>query len=272
MMALLSIVDRIFELSFRLLRPLPLFAILIVFAVLTAVLTLVVVRWTSDQKAIRRVKDRMGAHVLEVRMFSDQPGVVLRAYLALLGNTALYLRHSLRPLLVLAIPLLLLFTQLEAYFGYAPVAPGDDFLVRVTFESADSLADSALCLPPGLVLVAPPVHIPRERQVDWRLNIVEPGTYDLRLVLPGSEYAKRVVAGGGLARIVPERGRGGVWQRLIHPGESPLPLASSVEKIEVQYPVRVFHLGSWEIEWIVPYIAATLVAALLLKGALRTEI
>ena len=108
MRVFLDIVDRLFELSFQLLRPLPLIAVLSVFALLTAVLTLVVVRSTSDQKAIRRVKDRMGAHVLEVRLFSDQPGVVLRAYLSLLGNTVLYLRHSLRPFFVLAIPLLLL--------------------------------------------------------------------------------------------------------------------------------------------------------------------
>ena len=272
MRVFLDIVDQIFELSFQLLRPLPLIAVLSVFAVLTAVLTLVVVRWTSDQKAIRRVKDRMGAHVLEVRLFSDQPGVVLRAYLSLLGNTVLYLRHSLRPFVILAIPLLLLFAQLEAYLGRTPVPLGRDFLVRVTFQNGDSLADSVLRLPSGLVLVAPPVHIPLERQVDWRVNAEQLGTYDLRLVLPGSEYSKRVVAGGGLARIVPERERGGLWQRLINPGESPLPRESSVEKIEVQYPVRVFHLGSWEIEWLVPFLALTLAAALLLKGTLRTEI
>lgn len=272
MTAFLSMVDQIFDLSFRLLRPLPLFAVLSVFAVLTAVLTLLVVRWTSDQKAIRRVKDRMGAHVLEVRLFPDQPGVVLRAYLTLLGNTALYLRHSLRPLIVLAIPLLLLFTQLEAYFGRTPVALGDDFLVRATFQNADSLADSALRLPAGLVLVAPPVHIPSERQVDWRLKAEQSGTYDLRLVVQGNEYSKRVVAGSGLTRILSERGRGGLWQRLINPGEPPLPRSALVEQIEVQYPVRVFHLRTWEIEWIVPYIVLTLAAALLLKGTLRTEI
>ncbi|HXP23222.1 MAG TPA: hypothetical protein VN807_03745 [Candidatus Sulfotelmatobacter sp.] len=272
MRVFLDIVDRIFELSFQLLGPLPLFAVLSVFAVLTAVVTLVVVRWTSDQKAIRRVKDRMGAHVLEVRLFADQPGVVLRAYLSLLGNTVLYLRHSLRPFFVLAIPLLLLFTQLEAYLGRTPVPLGRDFLVRVTFENRDSLEDPVLRLPRGLVLVAPPVHIPLERQVDYRLNAEQLGTYDLRLVLPGSEYSKRVVAGGGLRRIVPDRERGGWWRRLTSPGESPLPRESSVEKIEVEYPVRVFHLGSWEIEWLVPFIALTLAAALLLKGTVRTEI
>ena len=61
-------IDRAFDLSFRLMRVLPPLAVLAVFSVLTAVLSLLAVRWTSDQKAIRRVKNLMGAHLLEVRL------------------------------------------------------------------------------------------------------------------------------------------------------------------------------------------------------------
>lgn len=272
MTALLSMVDKFVDLLFRVMRPLPAIVVLGVFAILTAVLTLLVVRWTSDQKAIRRVKDRMGAHVLEVRLFSDQPGVVLRAYFTLLGNTFLYLRHSLRPLVVLALPLLLLVAQLEAYFGHRPVDLGQDFLIRATFRNLDSAANCVLRLPSGLELMAPPVHIPSERQVDWRLKAEKPGTYDVRLALPGREYSKRIVAGGGLTRVVSERARGGLWRQIVNTGEPLLPRAGLVEQIEVQYPVRVFHIRAWEIEWLVPYIVLTLVAALLLKGTLRTEI
>jgi hypothetical protein len=272
MTALLSWIDHLFDLSFRVMRPLPSFVVLAVFSVFTAVISLLVVRWTSDQKAIRRVKDLMGAHVLEVRLFPDQLMVVLRAYLTLFGNTLLYLRYALVPLLVLSVPLLILFAQLEAYFGRAPVEPGHDFLVRATFQTVDSLADPVLRLPPGLVQSAPPVHIPSEREVDWRVKAEQPGTYDLHLVLQGSEFSKRVVAESGLTRIVSERERGSVWQQIINPGEPPLPRAGLVERIAIQYAPRVFHFRTWEIEWLVPYLVLTLAAALLLKGTLRTEL
>lgn len=272
MTILLSWIDQVFDLSFRLMRPLPSFVVLAVFSVFTAVISLLTVRWTSDQKAIRRVKDLMGAHVLEVRLFPDQLSVVLRAYLALLGNTLLYLRYALVPLLVLSVPLLILFAQLEAYFGRAPVEPGHDFLVRATFLTVDSLADPVLRLPPGLVQSAPPVHIPSEREVDWRVKAEQPGTYDIHLVSQGSAFSKRVVAESGLARIVSERERGSVWQQIIHPGEPPLPRAGWVEQIAIQYAPRVFHVRTWEIEWLVPYLVLTLAAALLLKGTLRTEL
>jgi hypothetical protein len=272
MTTLLSWIDQVFDLSFRLMRPLPSFVVLAVFSVFTAVISLLAVRWTSDQKAIRRVKDLMGAHVLEVRLFPDQLSVVLRAYLTLFGNTLLYLRYALVPLLVLSVPLLILFAQLEAYFGRAPVEPGQDFLVRATFQTVDSLEDPVLRLPPGLVQSAPPVHIPSEREVDWRVKAEQPGTYDIHLVLQGSEFSKRVVAESGLTRIVSERERGSVWQQIINPGEPPLPRAGLVEQIAIQYAPRVFHFRTWEIEWLVPYLVLTLAAALLLKGTLRTEL
>lgn len=272
MTTLLSRINKIFDLLFRLMRPLPSFVVLAVFSVLTAVISLLAVRWTSDQKAIRRVKDLMGAHVLAVRLFPEQLRVVLRAYLALFGNTLLYLRYALVPLLVLSVPLLILFVQLESYFGRAPVEPAHDFLVHARFQTVDSLTSPVLRLPPGLVQSAPPVHIPSEREVDWRLKAEQPGTYDIHLIVQGNEYSKQVVAESGLARIVPERERGSMWQEIINPGEPPLPRAGSVEQIAIEYVPRVFHFRKWEIEWLVPYLVLTLTAALLLKGALKTEL
>lgn len=272
MTALLSGIDRTFDFLFWLMRLLPPFAVLAVFSAGTAIFALLVVRWTSDQKAIRRVKDRIGAHVLEVRLFPDQLRVVLRAYLSLFGNTLLYLRHSLRPLLFLTLPLLLLFVQLEGYFGRAPVPVGRDFLVRVTLRKADAPLEASLKLPPGLAQQAPPVRIASEREVDWRLKAERPGIQEIRLRAGESEAVKQFVAGDGFMRITPARASGGFWTRMINPGEAALPAAGAVEKIEIEYPVRVFHLGGWEVDWLVPYLALTLVAALLLKGVLRTEI
>src|ERR1700758_3560286 len=228
MATLLSMIDRAFDLSFRLMRVLPPLAVLAVFSVLTAVLSLLAVRWTSDQKAIRRVKNLMGAHLLEVRLFPDQLGVVLRAYLALFGNTFLYLRYALVPLLVLSVPLVILFAQMESYFGYTPVEARRDFLIFTTFQTADSLTDASLLLPPGLVQSAPPVHILSEREVDWRVRAEQPGTYDIRVRLRGSDFSKRIVAGSGLTRVVSEREQGSAWRQLIDPGEPPLPRAGLV--------------------------------------------
>jgi len=266
-------IDQLFDLVFRLLKPLPALLILAVFSILTAVLSLVVIRWTSNQRAIRRTKNLIGAHFLEVRLFSDQPHVVLRAYFRLLGGICLYLRHVMVPVLVLAVPLLLILGQLEDRFEHAPVAPNRDFLLSANFRSADSVENASLRLPDGLAETAPAVHIPSEREVDWRVQGSEPGSYEIQIALRGSEVSKRVVIGSDdTGAIVPERVAGGLWQHMISPREFPLPRGGFVERIRIQYPLRSFGVGPWKVGWIPLYAVFTLVAALLLRGALRTEI
>lgn len=265
-------IDRAFDFFFRLTRPLPPLIVLAIFSLFTALASLTVLRWISNQKAIRRTKDLLAAHVLEVRLFSDQPRVVLRAYFSLIGTMLLYLRYALMPLLVLALPLLLLFGQLALRFEHAPLESGRDFLMTANFQTRGSLATAVLKLPPEVVEAAPPVHIPLQREIDWELMGQQPGIYDIRLVSEGREFSKRVVIGTELAQLAAERTRGGLWQRITNPGELPLPPDSVVDHIRVEYPERLFPFGTWRVEWFLPYVVLTLVSALLLKRVLRVEI
>src|SRR2546422_8579963 len=86
MTGFLALVNHLFDIlvwPFRSLHP---FYSLTVFSLLTTVFTLIVFRYASDQPAMRRVKDRLQAHVLEVRLFPDQLPVVLWAYSRLLAG------------------------------------------------------------------------------------------------------------------------------------------------------------------------------------------
>src|SRR3989442_13909117 len=98
MTGFLALVNHMFDIlvwPFRSLHP---FYSLTVFSLLTTVFTLVVFRYASNQPAMRRVKDRLQAHVLEVRLFPDQLPVFLRAALRLLVGGRFFLRHSLNRL------------------------------------------------------------------------------------------------------------------------------------------------------------------------------
>jgi len=269
---LLHGIDRLFDLFFRLMKPLPALAVLTVFAILTAAFSLVIVRWTSNQKAIRKIKDSIGAHVLEVRLFSDQPRVVLRAYVGLLRSLSGYLLCALPPALVLTLPLLLIFGQLEDRFENSPVTPGFDFLVSASLGSGDSLPDVALRLPPDLYQTAPAVRIAPEREIDWRIQAKRSGVFDLHLVLQGQEISKRVVVGSAASSIAPRRVVGNVLQQIMSPSEPPLPHGGSVQQIQIQYPARLFDVGPWRVGWIAPYVVLTIIAALLLRKPLHAEI
>ena len=272
MTRLLGWIDKVFDISFWLMRPLPPFVVLAVFSLLTAVVSLLVLRWISNQSKLRRAKDLIAARILEVRLFSDRPRVVARAYLSVIGDTLLYLRYALTPLLVLAVPFLVLFGQLEARFEHAPLQPGRDFLLSARFQTRDSLATAALKLPPEIVEVAPPVHIPFAREIDWELRAQRPGIYKVGLLVQGSTVWNCLVIGNGLAQLAAERTRGGLWQRIVNPGKGPLPPDGTVDHVGIQYPLRPYGLGSWKAGWLLPYVAMILVGVLLLKKWFRVEI
>ena len=260
-----------FDFVFRLLRAFPPLLILAIFAVIAAVFTLLVFRWTSNQKAIRRAKDQIGAHVLEIRLFPDQLSVVARAYFTLLGSLFAYLRHVLRPAVVLLVPFSILFVQMEAYFEHTPIPSGENFLMRASVVEEKDLSGVELALPPGISLTAPAVHIAPDREVDWRLRAEAAGDFEVRVHCAGGEYTKRIVVGKGLERVNSERRRGGLWETLISQGERPLPENGLLEKIEAQYPARSIAVWKWGLNWIVPFLVLMLIAALALKDLLRTE-
>lgn len=272
MNAILRGVDRIFDFLFWPLTFLPPALALAALAVVTAVAALLVFRWVSHQEAIRRAKDRIGAHVLEIRLFPDQLSVVLRAYFAILGSLFLYLRHSLKPLAVLFVPLFFLFVQMEAYFDYKPLPASEDFLLCATLAPGQDINGLQIALPPGVELTAPPVHIPGEREVDWRLKLRKAGEYEVRLQFSGAEYRKRFVADNGLRRVNSERKRGGIWETLLSQAEAPLPRGGLLESIAVQYPPREIAVGKWEFNWVPVFLVFILAAALALKGVLGTEL
>src|SRR5690242_10517225 len=59
---------------------------------------------TSNQARIRAVKRRVQAHLLELRIYRDEPAVMWQAQKALLWSNLRYLGLMLRPALFLALP------------------------------------------------------------------------------------------------------------------------------------------------------------------------
>ena len=272
MNAILRVIDHIFDFVFRLLAFLPPVLALAVLAVATAIVALLVFRWISNQKAIRKAKDRIGAHVLEIRLFPDQLSVVGRAYLAMLGSMFVYLRHALRPVAVLFVPFFFLFVQMDAYFEHTPLPVSQNFLMRAAVAEGQDVNALQIEVPSGLELTAPPVHVPDDREVDWRLKPQKAGVYEVRLRFGGAEYTKRIVADGGLRRVNSERRRGGIWETLLSQAEAPLPRGGPVESIAVQYPSREIAIWKWGFNWALVFLVFMLVAALALKGVLGTEL
>ena len=159
-------------------------------------------RCTSDQKAIHVAKDQLKAHLLAVRLFQDQISVVMKAYWRIILGTGRYIRLAFMPLLFVIIPITLLIVEVDRYLGWTPMETAQSFLVKVKTSNADALNDVALNLPPELAMSAPPVHVPAENEVVWRVTAEKDGTYDVNVAAAGQTFTKRVVVASGCFAVV----------------------------------------------------------------------
>lgn len=249
----------------------PLLLVLAV-SIIIGFLMVIVFRYTSDQKAIGRAKDRLKAHLLAVRLFQDQLPVVMRAYGKILRGTGSYLRLAFTPFLIAILPITFLIVQLDRYFGWLPVQPAQTFLVEAKINDPAALNEASLQLPPTLSSSAPAVHVPRDKEVVWRVVAEREGQYEIKIAAAGQTVSKQVVVSPRLARISPVRLKDNFWERMFTSGESALAENSPVQSIAINYPPRVISFAWMEWNWIVLFFVVSLIAGFIFKSALGIQV
>jgi hypothetical protein len=241
-------------------------------SVLTGVAAMLVFRYTSNQSAMRRIRNRVQAHILEVRLFPDQLGVVSRAYLRALRCTLLYLVYTLQPVLILLLPMLVVLAQLNLRFSLLPLRPGDSFILKAKLTRALPAGTVSLRLPNGLALTAPPVHIPALSEVDWRIRAKEKGNFSPAVIVGNRAFTKQVVVASDLRVLYAKREQRSWLDRLANPGERTLPAAATLRAIDVSYARRSIRAGPFETVWWVFFLVVALASGLIAKFVLKVEL
>lgn len=131
----------------------------------------------SDRPAVRTAANRMVAHVLEFRLFLDEPKLVLRAQRDLLRANAMLLCAIAVPTLLTALPLALAFPTLDRFYGHGPLEAGA--AVVITGKAAPR--DAELKPPSGVIVETPAVRAVQSNQVSWRVRPMRPfsGKFEL---------------------------------------------------------------------------------------------
>jgi uncharacterized membrane protein (DUF106 family) len=152
-----------------------------------------VFRRFSDQESIRETVNRMMAHMMEFRLFLDSPALVFGAQRDLLRENLRLLRLTLLPCAILAVLFIILFPQLDAMYGHAPLPVGEPSVVTVPLDSG-----AVLEAPAGIEIETPGVHVIRDRQVSWRVRPLGRTAGELKVRYDGRVVTRQIVAGGGL--------------------------------------------------------------------------
>ncbi len=241
-------------------------------SVLIGFLLVIVFGYTSDQKALHLTKDQLKAHLLALRLFQDQIGVVLRSYVRILRATGRYLRLTFKPLLFVIVPMTFLIVQMNQYLGLSPLEEGRSFLLKARVSDAATLSAASLQLPEGLTSTAPAVRVPAEDEIAWRVVAARKGDYVVKVEAANQTFSKRVVVGTSLPRLSPIRLQGRFWERIFVSGEPAIPANAMVQAIEVQYPERTIAFAGLEWDWIWLFFILSLAVGFMFKSLLGIEI
>jgi uncharacterized membrane protein (DUF106 family) len=247
-------------------------AIVVVVSLVVGLVMVVLFGYTSDQKAIKIAKDQLKAHLLAVRLFRDQLPVVAGSYAKILRGTGRYLKLAFMPLLYVIIPITLLMVQLDRYLGSTAIHAGVPFLLTARAASIDGLDDITLDLPSEVAATAPPVHVPADKEVVWRMTASKDGEYDIKVVAGGQTATKALRVSSELTRVSPVRLRGHFWERLFTSAESALPDNSPVEAISIAYHDRNIDIAGYEMNWIWLFFILSMIAGFLFKELLGIQI
>jgi hypothetical protein len=242
-------------------------------AAVTGVIMLVVFKYTSNQHAIKRVRDDINANLLALKLFKDSTAVSLRAQGSILIAAFRLLFLAVVPMLAMMIPVCLILAQLSLWYQFRPLHLGEETVVTLKLNQEDmsSWPDVSLNTTGAVEVVLGPVRVISRKEICWQIKALVMGYHQLEFRVGRETVVKEIAISDAVRRVSKLRPRWQWSEILLNPYEEPFRPDSSVQSIEIDYPGR----SSWTSgtdSWVVYWFIVSFVAALCFRRALNVNI
>lgn len=189
---------------------------------LTGVMMILIFKRASNQQVISELRRKMGSRALGMLLYLESPATVLKLAAGLMIDNFVYLWHLLRPMLVIAVPFVLVAAQLDARYGYLPPEGDRTHTAVIRWESS---LPSSLGEPLSGEMISPVVTIADSLEKSFSFT-GENGLFAL-----GDPAFKAGSAGGTGSVVVRGAEPGGILPSLLRPWNAVSP--QGVSSIEV---------------------------------------
>lgn len=220
---------------------------------LFGVLALLLFKRISWQAGIKSTKDKIKGHMIAIRIYQDDLGVVFTSVLKVLGRNFQYLALNFGPILPLFVPFILVAAQLVVRYAFAPLPvvesdveqaamlPGDGTMIEVRMKRGRGaeVADLVLELPGNFQAVSPLVRNPADGVAFQEVVARASGAGEIGLVVAGRPVGTKAIAAGEdrPRSMQPER-VSGFWSSWLWPAEPTFPADSPVDIVRFTYRDR----------------------------------
>jgi hypothetical protein len=242
-------------------------------AIVTGMLLLAVFKYTSNQRAIHRVRNDIDANLLALKLFKDSARVALRAQGRILLGAGRLFVLAIVPMLVMALPVTLLVAQLALWYEARPLRVGEDSVITLALGGDAGAPWPAVSLQPtdAVEVAVGPVRVRSQREVCWSIKARQPGSHRLLFQVGDQTIAKDLAIGDGFMRVSAERPGWDVSSILMNPWEDPFRPGDLVQSITIAYPER----ASWTsgtFYWLIYWFVVSFVAAFCFRGAMGVKV
>lgn len=244
---------------------------LLAVSVLTGIVMVVIFKYTSNQSAIRRTKDKISAYFLEVRLFKDDLGLMLDAQKRILRTNLTYMKYSVVPMLVMIVPVVLILVQLGIRYTARPLRPGETALVKLKLLDAAEEPSISVETDDGLKLETPLLRMGGQ-EVNFRIGAVREGEHTLSILVGDERVDEPIAVSEGVQRVYTARMQPSLAAMLFAPGQDPLPKGSGLEEITVGFPPQTVSVLGWNVHWLVVFFVASIAAGYSLKGVFKVQL
>ncbi|UCF43532.1 MAG: hypothetical protein JSV99_00985 [Planctomycetota bacterium] len=244
-----------------------------IISAVTGVALLVIFKYTSNQRAIGRVRDNIKAHMLALKLFKDSMSVTLQAQGQVFKGALLLLLHAVRPMAVMIVPVALLLSQMGLWYQSRPLMVGEDSVVAMKLNGSieQPWPNVNIESMPAAEVTMGPVRVLSKREVYWKIKARENGYHHIMFQVAEEQVEKELVIGKGFMRVSAKQ-PGWQWTDiLLYPWEKPFGPDSVVESISIDYPDRLSWASGTD-WWLVYFFVASLIFALIFKPLLKVRI
>lgn len=237
------------------------------------VLLLLVFKYTSNQKAIARIRDDIKADMLAIKLFKGSIAVAFHAQARVFASAFKLLFYSILPMLFMIVPVSLVLAQMGMWYQNRPVnaASDEEVILRLTLKkSADEWPDIQLKVQPAWKQKTGPVRVPRKKEIYWKIQPLQEGYHQLQFRVGDRTVEKELAVGQGFMRVSPVRSSRSVGDLLLYPLETPIPLDNIVESVFIDYPDRDSRIygTDW---WVLYFFVVSMLFALLFKPFIKVR-
>ncbi|MFW6160885.1 MAG: hypothetical protein ACOC57_07060 [Acidobacteriota bacterium] len=269
------IIGKFFDILFFPFRNLDPWFGMIFISLLTGVFMLFVFGKTSNQEGIRKIKNLIKAHLLELRLFKDNFALTMKSLGNILRCNLKYIGFSAKPMLIMIIPLVLIIIQMNFRFGYQSLAPGDTALLKVKLKDNINPLNVNIALnpSPGIKIETPSLRIEEESEINWRIRISREEADSIKLEISNENIKKLMtVSSAPLEKVSPLKVKPKFIPSLLYPTEPPIDKNSEIESVEITYPPGEMKFLGLAVHWLIIFFILSIAFGFALKGFLGVEI